>query len=63
VGGHARRATAVGSRSRAADKAAYSNYPYALVAARDMTDIEGNVVRAMPKKQVQDFLRQHGLLR
>jgi D-aminopeptidase len=35
----------------------------ALVAGRDMTGIEGNFVRALPKKQVQDFLRQHGLLR
>lgn len=35
----------------------------ALVAGRDMTGIEGNSVRALPKNRVQDFLRQHGLLK
>ena len=35
----------------------------ALVAGRDMTGIQGNSVRGLPKKEVQDFLRQHGLLK
>jgi D-aminopeptidase len=35
----------------------------ALVAGRDMTGIQGNSVRGLPRKLVQDFLRQHGLLR
>jgi D-aminopeptidase len=35
----------------------------ALVAGRDMTGIEGNSVRALPKKEVQDFLRRHALLK
>jgi D-aminopeptidase len=35
----------------------------ALVAGRDMTGIEGNSVRALPKKEVQDFLREHAVLR
>ena len=35
----------------------------ALVAGRDMSGIEGNSVRALPKKPVQDHLRKHGLLR
>jgi D-aminopeptidase len=35
----------------------------ALVAGRDMTSIEGNSVRGLPKKEVQDFLREHALLK
>jgi D-aminopeptidase len=35
----------------------------ALVAGRDMTGIQGNSVRGLPKKEVQDFLREHGLLK
>jgi L-aminopeptidase/D-esterase-like protein len=35
----------------------------ALVAGRDMTGIQGNSVRGLPKKEVQDFLREHDLLR
>ncbi len=33
----------------------------ALVAGRDMTGIQGNSVRGLPKKEVQDFLREHRL--
>ena len=35
----------------------------ALVAGRDMTGIQGNSVRGLPKKEVQDFLKEHALLR
>ena len=35
----------------------------ALVAGRDMTGIQGNSVRGLPKREVQDFLREHALLR
>jgi len=35
----------------------------ALVAGRDMIGIQGNSVRSLPKKEVQDFLREHGLLK
>ncbi len=35
----------------------------AMVAARDMTGIQGNAVRALPKKEVQEFLREHRLLK
>lgn len=35
----------------------------ALVAGRDMTGIQGNTVRGLPKREVQDFLREHALLR
>lgn len=34
----------------------------ALVAGRDMTGIQDNRVRALPKKEVQEFLRAHSLL-
>lgn len=35
----------------------------ALVAARDMTGIQGNSVRALPKKEVQAFLKEHNLMK
>ncbi len=35
----------------------------ALVAGRDMTGIQGNSVRGLPKKEVQAFLREHSLLK
>lgn len=35
----------------------------ALVAGRDMTGIEGNSVRALPKKEVQEFLKEHRLMK
>jgi L-aminopeptidase/D-esterase-like protein len=35
----------------------------ALVAARDMTGIQGNTVRGLPKPEVQDFLKEHALLK
>ncbi|HET7292768.1 MAG TPA: P1 family peptidase [Vicinamibacteria bacterium] len=35
----------------------------ALAAGRDMTGIQGNSVRGLPKTLVQDFLRQHGLMK
>ena len=35
----------------------------ALVSGRDMTGIQGNSVRGLPKKEVQDFLREHALLK
>ncbi len=35
----------------------------ALVAGRDMSGIQGNSVKGLPKKEVQDFLREHGLLK
>ena len=35
----------------------------ALVAGKDMTGIQENSVRGLPKALVQDFLRRHGLLR
>jgi D-aminopeptidase len=35
----------------------------ALVAGKDMTGIQDNSVRGLPKPLVQDFLRRHGLLR
>jgi len=35
----------------------------ALVAGRDMTGIQGNSVRGLPKREVQEFLREHALLR
>lgn len=35
----------------------------ALVAGKDMTGIQGNSVRGLPKPLVQDFLRRHGLLK
>jgi L-aminopeptidase/D-esterase-like protein len=35
----------------------------ALVAGRDMTGIQGNSVRGLPKREVQDFLKEHGLLK
>jgi D-aminopeptidase len=34
----------------------------ALVAGRDMTGIQGNVVRGLPKKEVQTFLKSHSLM-
>ncbi len=34
----------------------------ALEAGRDMTGIQGNSVRGLRKKEVQEFLREHGLL-
>jgi D-aminopeptidase len=35
----------------------------ALVAGRDMTGIQGNSVRGLPKKLVQDFLSEHAMLK
>lgn len=35
----------------------------AMVAARDMTGIEGNTVKRLPKKEVQAFLKAHALSR
>jgi len=35
----------------------------ALVAGRDMTGIQGNSVRRLPKKEVQEFLREHVLIK
>ena len=35
----------------------------ALVAGRDMTGIQGNRVRGLPKQEVQDFLKAHALLK
>ena len=35
----------------------------ALLAGRDMTGIQGNSVRRLPKKEVQECLREHALIK
>jgi len=33
------------------------------LAGRDMTGIQGNSVRRLPKKEIQEFLREHALIK